>query len=103
MAISSQIPGACKTGSSERILLGKAAHQEVPYGSIVWKFGVSTFRPHPKTGSKKNRQSRILKALRVGPFGASRWARWKFISCFWRALNFHDAFYISFEFNDLEE
>ena len=57
MAISSQIPGASKTGSSERILLGKAAYQEVPYGSIVWKFGVSTFRPHPKTGCQKKTDS----------------------------------------------
>ena len=53
MAIASQSPGVCKTGSSERILLGETAHQEVPYGSIVWKFGVSTFRPHPKTGCQK--------------------------------------------------
>ena len=48
MTISSQIPGACKTGSIERILLGNAAHLEVPHRSIVLKFGVSTFRPHPK-------------------------------------------------------
>ena len=57
MTISSQIPGACKTGSSERIQKYNAAHQEVHHRSIVWKFGVSTFRPHPKPGCQKKADS----------------------------------------------
>ena len=55
MTISSQIPGACNSGSSERIPKGNAAHQEVPYRSIVSNFGVSSFHPHPKTGCQKKR------------------------------------------------
>ena len=53
MTISSQIPGAWNSGSSERIPKRNAAHLAIPHGSVVSKFGVSTFRPHPKARRQK--------------------------------------------------
>ena len=70
MTISSQIPGACKTGSSERIQKYNRVHLPIPHRSIVSKFCVSTFRPlmraikKKRTLPKSKRQAaRALRAL----------------------------------------
>ena len=63
MAISSQIPGACKAGSSERIQKYNRVHLPLPHRSIVSKFGGSTFRPHPSTcDQKKADTTKIIEA-----------------------------------------
>ena len=68
MTISSQIPGACKTGSSERIQKYNRVHLPVSHRSIVSKFGVSTFRPHPNArDQKKADTTKILEASGSGP------------------------------------
>ena len=67
MTISSQIPGACETGSSERIQKYYRVHLPVPHRSIVSKFGVSTFRPHPSTrDQKKADTTKIIEASGSG-------------------------------------
>ena len=56
MTISSQIPGACKTGSSERIQKYNVAHQEVHHRSIVWNLVFLRFLPALNRAVKKYKE-----------------------------------------------
>ena len=82
MTISSQIPGACKTGSSERIQKYNRVHLPVPHRSIVSKFGVSTFRPHPNArDQKKSGHYQNHRGKRLGPFGPSTLCSTNLVTC----------------------